>query len=117
MGLFDDLLTPNYIDISIPEFRDCTDAVNLYGDSMSPLYKSGQIIILKQWSENFIDFGNVYLVVTKNGNRMVKYLRKSNENCKVLCVSENPTHDPFDIEINDISALFIVKGAISKNTL
>lgn len=78
MGLFDDLLTPNYIDISIPEFRDCTDAVNLYGDSMSPLYKSGQIIILKQWSENFIDF---------------------------------------DIEINDISALFIVKGAISKNTL
>lgn len=114
---FDDLVTDKYISLSIPEFRDCTDAVNLYGDSMAPLYKSGQIIILKEWQENYIDFGNVYLVVTRSGNRMVKYLRKGSDNAHILCVSENKEFDPFEIEIADILRLYLVKGGIIKNTL
>lgn len=114
---FDDMVTDKYISLSIPEFRDCTDAVNLYGDSMVPLYKSGQIIILKEWKESFIDFGNVYLVVTKSGNRMVKYLRKGSDAAHILCVSENKEFDPFEIEKNDILRLYLVKGGISKNTL
>ena len=115
--LFDDQVTANYIDLDIPEFRDCTDAVNLYGDSMLPLYKSGQIIILKEWMESFIDYGNVYLVITKKGNRMVKYLRKGSDAQHVLCVSENKDFDPFEIEKDDILRLYLVKGGISKNTL
>lgn len=115
--LFDDLVTNKYIDLDIPEFRDCTDAVNLYGDSMLPLYKSGQIIILKEWMESFIDYGNVYLVITKKGNRMVKYLRKGSDAQHVLCVSENKDFDPFEIEKEDILRLYLVKGGISKNTL
>ena len=115
--LFDDQVTTKYIDIDIPEFRDCTDAVNLYGDSMLPLYKSGQIIILKEWMESFIDYGNVYLVITKKGNRMVKYLRKGSDAQHVLCVSENKEFDPFEIEKDDILRLYLVKGGISKNTL
>lgn len=115
--LFDDTLTARHIDLDIPEFRDCTDAVNLYGDSMFPLYKSGQIILLKEWCENYIDFGNVYFVVTRNGNRMVKYLRKGSDDAHVLCVSENKDFDPFEIEKADILRLFLVKGGIVKNTL
>lgn len=115
--VFDDMITKSYIDLSIPEFRDCTDAVNLYGDSMAPLYKSGQIIILKEWTESFIDFGNVYLIVTKSGNRMVKYLRKGTDKQHVLCVSENKEFDPFEIELGDILRLYLVKGSVQKNTL
>lgn len=115
--LFNDKDTKRFIDISIPEFKDCTDAVNLYGDSMSPLYKNGQIIILKKWTERFIDYGNVYLIITKGGNRMVKYLRQGSDNSHVLCVSENKDFDPFEIEKDDILTLFLVKGAISKNTM
>lgn len=115
--LFDDSLSTRHIDLDIPEFRDCTDAVNLYGDSMFPLYKSGQIIILKEWQEKYIDFGNVYLVITKNGNRMVKYLRKGSDDTCVLCISENPAFDPFEIDKSDILRLYIVKGGIVKNTL
>lgn len=115
--LFDDMDEKKYIDMAIPEFGDCTDAVNLYGDSMLPLFKSGQIIILKEWRESFIDYGNVYLVITKNGNRMVKYLRRGSDAQHVLCVSENQDFDPFEIDRSDILRLFIVKGSISKNTL
>lgn len=114
---FDDMMSSQYIDLAIPEFRDCTDAVNLYGDSMLPLYKSGQIIILKEWQESFIDYGNVYLVVTKKGNRMVKYLRKGSDAEHVLCVSENKEFDSFEILMDDILRLYLVKGSIAKNTL
>lgn len=115
--LFDDMMSSQYIDLAIPEFSDCTDAVNLYGDSMLPLYKSGQIIILKEWKESFIDYGNVYLVITKKGNRMVKYLRKGSDADHVLCVSENKEFDSFEILMDDILRLYLVKGGISKNTL
>lgn len=115
--LFDDMTTNRFIDLAIPEFRDCTDAVNLYGDSMMPLYRNGQIIILKEWKESFIDFGNVYLVITCNGNRMVKYLRRGSDADHVLCISENKDFDPFEIERKDILRLYLVKGGISKNTL
>lgn len=114
---FDDMMSSQYIDLAIPEFSDCTDAVNLYGDSMLPLYKSGQIIILKEWKESFIDYGNVYLVVTKKGNRMVKYLRKGSDADHVMCVSENKEFDSFEILMDDILRLYLVKGGISKNTL
>lgn len=115
--LFDDTITNRHIDLSIPEFSDCTDAVNIFGDSMAPLYKSGQIIILKEWTENFIDFGNVYFIITRNGNRMVKYLKKGSDAAHVLCVSENPEFDPFEIRLEDVLKLYIVKGSISKNAL
>lgn len=114
---FDDIVTNKFISLAIPEFRDCTDAVNLYGDSILPLYKNGQIIILKEWQESFIDFGCVYLVITRNGNRMVKYLRKGSDKAHVLCVSENKEFDPFEIDRADILRLYLVKGGISKNTL
>ncbi len=117
LTMFEDNPMSKCIEMSIPEFGDCTDAVNLYGDSMFPLFKSGQIIILKEWVESFIDFGNVYLVITKSGNRMVKYLRKGRDAAHVTCVSENPAFDPFEILIDDILKLYIVKGSISKNTL
>lgn len=107
-----------YIDISIPEFADCTDAINLYGDSMAPRYRSGQIIILKKWSESFIEYGNTYLVITRNGNCMVKMLRKAENSSEyVSCVSCNPEYDSFDIAKEDILSLYIVKGAIDKSSL
>lgn len=98
--------------ISMPKFADCTDAVNIYGDSMYPVYKSGEIICIKPWMESFIDYGCCYLIVTRNGNRMVKYLRKSSDESKVMCVSENKDFDPFEIDKSDILRLFLVRGSI-----
>jgi len=103
--------------ISVPRFSDCTDAVNIYGDSMYPVYKSGEIILIKPWRESFIDYGCCYLIVTKNGNRMVKYLRRSEHSDKVLCVSENKQFDPFEIDRSDILRLFLVRGSIKADTV
>lgn len=106
-----------YKKIVLPDFKDCTDAVNLCGDSMYPLYKNGEVIVLKRWDESFIDYGNVYLIITKNGNRMVKYIRQGSDDAHVLCLSENKNFDSFEILRDDILQLYIVKGSIKKNTL
>lgn len=115
---FEDCDSSQYLDLRIPEFRDCTDAINLYGDSMEPKYRSGQIIILKKWTESYIDFGNTYLIVTKGGHRMIKVLRSVHDNSnQVSCVSYNPDYSPFPIDKSDIVNLFLVKGVIEKTTL
>lgn len=115
--LFDDTLSSRHIDIQIPQFSDCTDAVNLSGDSMHPLYRGGDIIILKEWTESFIEYGNVYLIITRNGNRMVKRIQPGGDAAHITCVSENPDYKPFEVERGDILRLYIVKGSISKNVL
>jgi phage repressor protein C with HTH and peptisase S24 domain len=119
-GYVDFPTNPNereYKKIVLPDFKDCTDAVNLYGDSMYPLYKNGEVIVLKRWDESFIDYGNAYLIITKNGNRMVKYIRQGSDDAHVLCLSENKNFDSFEILRDDILQLYIVKGSIKKNTL
>lgn len=103
--------------LHLPHFSDCTDAVNIYGESMFPLYKNGEIIILKAWNESFIDYGNVYLIITKNGHRMVKYLHKSPNENKVICQSENSKFDSFEIDKSDILRLFLVRGKVTQNSM
>ena len=114
------LMNPNEHDvriIDVPNYGDCTDAVNIYGDSMFPMYQTGDVIILKEWFESFINYGLAYLIVTKLGNRMVKILRKSEDESKIICHSVNKDFDDFEIKKSDILRLFVVKGRISKSDM
>lgn len=103
--------------ITVPRFADCTDAVNIYGDSMYPAYKSGEIILFRPWKESYIEYGQCYIIVTKGGHRMVKYLQKAGNDSKVLCVSENKRFEPFEIDRADIIRLFLVRGSIKADTI
>ena len=112
--MFDDEKENNGPVMRIPGFEDCTDALNVWGDSMYPVLKSGEIVILREWKESFIDYGKIYLVVTRNGNRMIKYLKPSEKDGMIKCVSENPKHPAFDVPLDSIHKVFLVKGHIEK---
>lgn len=115
--LFDDTTDGNYSEMVIPDFSDCTDAMRLVGDSMYPRYKAGQILVFKEWQESFIEYGQAYLVITRTGYRMLKYLQPAPEKNMVTCVSENAEkYPPFEIEIESIHKLYIVKGSVEQNT-
>lgn len=119
MGNIEFLNDPSqkYKEIIIPGYSDCKYAINAYGDSMHPLIKSGQIILLDDWRESFIAWGKIYLIVTKGGFRAIKYLFPSENNDMVKCVSENEkTNPPFDVPKEDIK-LFIVKGWICRDEI
>lgn len=104
--------------ISIPGYSDCRFAINAYGDSMYPLIKSGQIVLMSKWLENFIDWGRIYLVVTKSGYRVIKRLYPGSSDTTITCVSENhETNPPFEIEKDDLDKLYIVKGWICREVI
>lgn len=104
--------------ITIPGYSDCKFAINAYGDSMYPLIKSGQIILMSEWLESFIDWGRIYLVVTKSGYRVIKRLYPGTSNATVTCKSENSeTNPPFEIEKDDLDKLYIVKGWICREVI
>lgn len=106
------------IDIILPGFNECKFAINAYGDSMYPVIKSGQVVLLMEWKESFIDWGHIYLVVTKNGYRAIKYLRPSEKEGFIRCESENKEFNPaFEVEINDIHRLFLVKGWVCRDII
>lgn len=104
----------NHRNLIIPGFNDCDIALNVWGDSMEPVLKSGEIAAMREWKEPFIDWGKIYLVVTTTGYRMIKYLKKGDNKDEVICESANPAHDPFTIRISDISKLYQIKGCISR---
>lgn len=115
---FDDSIKEGYVEMVLPNFKDCTDAISIKGDSMYPRYKSGQIVILKPWNESYIEYGQAYLIVTTTGHRMIKYLYPSKDKENLQCVSENKEqYPPFDVEKESISNLYVVKGVIDQNTL
>ena len=105
-------------DITIPGYSDCKFAINAYGDSMYPLIKSGQIILMSEWYESFIDWGRIYLVVTKSGYRVIKRLYPGASNTTITCKSENSeTNPPFEIEKDDIHKVYLVKGWICRDAI
>ena len=79
-------------DIIIPGFSDCQYAINAYGDSMSPLIKSGQIVLLSEWHERFIEWGKIYLVITASGYRTIKRLFPGKDEAHITCKSLYALH-------------------------
>jgi phage repressor protein C with HTH and peptisase S24 domain/DNA-binding XRE family transcriptional regulator len=114
--VFDDAKA-TYKNIVIPGFDDCDFALNVLGDSMYPELKSGQIAILKEWKEPYIEFGHTYMVVTKTGHRMIKRLRSSKQKDEVICESANEIYDSFELKKEDINKLFLVKGHVERSAI
>lgn len=103
--------------IIVPGYSDCNFALNVWGDSMKPVICNGEIIICKEWKENFIDFGNIYLIFTTENHKMIKYIQPGSNDSKIKCVSENTFYQPIEIMKKDILKLFIVKGHINRRAI
>lgn len=102
--------------ISIPGFRDADYFVNVRGHSAYPKYAQGDMIAIKHIDMEFIQYGQFYVVVTKQ-DRVLKKVRKTIDP-KILCLkSENPEFDDIEIKRTDIKQMFLVLGKITKDVL
>ena len=99
--------------IEAPFMKDCSMFINVSGDSMYPTYKRGDIIGIKRMSDfATIEYGQPYVIVTKD-NRMIKYIRKSSTKGKWLLCSENKAkYDDFEIDMSKILHVFLVRGIV-----
>lgn len=108
--------------IKIPNLPKCDGAINVTGDSMYPLLKSGDIILYKQITVDDIFFGEMYLlsILTKGHEEYVtvKYVQKSDLGKEyVKLVSQNQHHQSKDFKVSEISAIAIVKASVRFNTM
>lgn len=119
----DEVDVPEYVVDHIP-FKDAEEndiCMPISGNSMAPTYCAGAIVLLhrvERWAE-FLELGQVYMIVLKDGRRLIKELRASQEDrkTKYLCVSHNPAYDPVELPKDMISLVFLVRAVYAKTAM
>ena len=97
----------------VPAFSDCTFLIRVKGDSMFPRYLSGDIVACREVHDTgtFFQWGKAYVLDTDQGV-VLKRIRRSERPDHILCVSDNPDYEPFDVPVSSIYHLAIVRGLI-----
>lgn len=105
------------IPVYIPNFGDDVTFINVYGDSMYPKYKAGDVIGIKHVDFLYLVFGHPYVVVFDNGDVNIKYVRKGSDDLHVVLESENTKYDPREYPLRIIRAFYAVKGSVKKERM
>lgn len=101
-------------------FNDCTAYLPVYGDSMFPRFKNGEVIAVKQIANfDVILWGEAYLIITNpnaNSLKTVKLLFQHPDEAKVILRASNPSYaGDTVIPKEDILAIYSVRGKISRD--
>ena len=120
------IFTDNHINpedyLRVPNLPPVDGAIYVRGESMTPLLKSGDIIIYKrlELTLDSILWGQIYLLSFDAGGdtfTVVKYVQKSDRPDHIRLVSQNERFQPKDIPLESIHALAIVKASITFHTI
>ena len=101
-------------------FNDCTAYFPVYGNSMFPMFASGESIAVKQiFNFDVIMWGEAYLVITKaeaNNLRVLKLLFPvDGDNSRIILRSSNPSFKGDTIiDKKHISSLYMVRGKVTR---
>lgn len=117
--LTDNELNQPYVTLYIPGYEKCV-GFNVAGDSMLPTAKHRDIVAIERKKVETIINGEIYFIVTRDGQRMIKrlvQLGKDEEGTMMFrCISDNPNQElyaPFVISGDRIHTISRVKGFIS----
>lgn len=101
--------------IDLPNIsRDCK-IIRANGDSMTPKISDGNWIAIREiYDFDDVFYGQIYVVVT-NEYRMIKYVRKyeQDEQNYFILRSDNPNYDDITIRKDKIRKMFIVENILS----
>lgn len=97
----------------ISPIKDVDYAIKVCGDSMSPEIPNGsQILIKRIYEEEFVEWGKVYCLDTRNGAVIKKVF--PTENPEVIeCRSANPDFPPFKVNVRHINGWYRVLMVLS----
>ena len=100
----------------IPEFQDkgADFIIRVSGDSMIPLYYSGDLIACHKIHDiRFFQWGTVYVLETSQGVLVKRVMESIEHDDCILCASENDTvHRPFLLPKDDIRSMSSIVGLI-----
>lgn len=77
----------------------------------------GSIVLIREWKENYIAWGELYCVMTRSGYA-VKRLMPAADDAHVSCVSADSQHyPPYTIALSDIVGIARVIGILTYKTV
>lgn len=83
-------------------------AIKVCGDSMSPEIPNGsQILIKKIYEEEFVEWGKIFCLDTRNG-AVIKRIYPTENPEVVECRSINPDYPPFQVNVKSINGWYRV---------
>lgn len=87
--------------------------IEIYGDSMTPRYNSGDVIactILK--NKNYIQWNRAHIIATEDQGILCKRIKPSEKEGFITAISDNPDYPPFDIPCNEVTGIALIVGVI-----
>lgn len=122
VAIFNDMNAEPVDYLKIPNLPAVDGAIYVRGESMSPLLKSGDIVMYKKKDLTIdnIFWGEIYLLsfnTDGDSYTAVKYIRKSDKPGMVCLASFNPQFAPKEIPMESIIALALVKASLTFHTM
>ena len=118
---YPDTETPAY-SINFAPVNDCTAALPVYGESMEPGIRSGDIVFVRELhNRTTLQWGEIYLVVTDetcDNLRTIKRVYPHPDGQHYILRADNPTYrGDTVIPIASVLKIFIVKGHFARKQL
>lgn len=102
--------------INVPGINPGCRVVKVSGDSMEPVIGNGDYIAVREVTDlSVLYWGQIYVVLLDD-YRMVKYLRRHEDDSKVVLRSANPAYDDIELPRSAIRSLFFVNNIIRIDT-
>lgn len=99
--------------ISLPSLKRGDVIVRVSGDSMTPVILPGAYISINPTNDcRNIFWGQIYVIVMED-YRLVKYVRRADDEEKIRLVSANSDYDDMIVDRADIKALYLVDAIIN----
>ena len=102
LGEFEDSVHAYECERMISPIKGADYAIKVCGDSMSPEIPNGsQILVKKIWEEEFIEWGKIFCLDTRNG-AVIKRIYPTDNPEVVECRSVNPEYPPFKVNVKSV---------------
>ena len=113
LGEFADSVNAYDCERMISPIRGADYAIKVCGDSMTPEIPNGsQILIKKIFEDEFVEWGKVFCLDTRNG-AVIKRVYPTENPEVVECRSINPDYPPFKVNVRSINGWYRVLMVLS----
>ena len=113
LGEFADSVNAYDCERMISPIRGADYAIKVCGDSMTPEIPNGsQILIKKIYEDEFVEWGKVFCLDTRNG-AVIKRVYPTDNPEVVECRSINPDYPPFKVNVRSINGWYRVLMVLS----
>lgn len=102
LGEFEDSVHAYDCERMVSPIKGADYAIKVCGDSMTPEIPNGsQILVKKIWEEEFIEWGKIFCLDTRNG-AVIKRIYPTDNPDVVECRSVNPEYPPFRVNVRSV---------------